>query len=690
MLLRVLFFFLMCAPTAHANWKLAPVSSTNKLLAKTPGQLEPFKPNPVQLRAARGEWENFQFVVTAGNEPIRELKITRNSLATILGEFIAPQNLHIYRENYVFVPKPSGNRELQPKWWPDALIPIELAPKRIEANQSAVFWVSLFVPRDAAPGDYYGELDFLADNQPRRLALGLQVENVQMPAPTFRGTVALYYDVLRDWHTKNAAKTYTDAEWQIQKRRYYDFLLDYRINAYDLPVAWNSPAADAILKDPRVLSVRVPPLETPEFPVALAKLQGTKTLAKSFSYFIDEPAPQRFAEIRETTKKLRALGIKHLVTTHPNESLKDAVDIWCPNLGDFFGIGHLDFRALEAERKKGRETWIYTMVEPKFPYPTWLLDDSASSIRAYASIWARGGFNGFVYSMTHGWGPKPLENLESFAGTNGDGTLLYPAELVGGVGPMPSIRLMLLRDAIEEFELMKVALATKRFVRNQRFFTESPNEVVIDRDELFRAITNTVSPFAGNGLFRSYTSPQLFAAKPLQKELSLPKAARQLDGNLERSGREFDLNDERQPHSTRETASFATVGHDSNILFVGFRAQKPQTGDWFATEIAPADIENQAEKYRFVVTLKGNLVVEHLTRESQNRVEIPGFKAVVKQVENVAFVEMQIPLEPLKVGTKFRFNALRQTSAGAANTKITLRAFADAGDPFLMPLVSLR
>jgi hypothetical protein len=29
-----------------------------------------------------------------------------------------------------------------------------------------------------------------------------------------------------------------------------------------------------------------------------------------------------------------------------------------------------------------------------------------------------------VYSMAHGWGPKPLENIQSFAGTNGDGTLL--------------------------------------------------------------------------------------------------------------------------------------------------------------------------------------------------------------------------------------------------------------------------
>ena len=34
--------------------------------------------------------------------------------------------------------------------------------------------------------------------------------------------------------------------------------------------------------------------------------------------------------------------------------------------------------ALDRERKAGRETWWYTMVEPKYPYPTWLLDDDAA------------------------------------------------------------------------------------------------------------------------------------------------------------------------------------------------------------------------------------------------------------------------------------------------------------------------
>ena len=115
---------------------------------------------------------------------------------------------------------------------------------RIEAGKSAVFWATIRVPLDAVAGDYFGELDVTADGENRRLALTLRVDDQTLPAPTFRATVAVYYDVLRDWYGKNQNQTFTDAQWEVRKRQIYEFLLDYRINAYDLPVSWSSPLAD--------------------------------------------------------------------------------------------------------------------------------------------------------------------------------------------------------------------------------------------------------------------------------------------------------------------------------------------------------------------------------------------------------------------------------------------------------------
>ncbi|HVF85878.1 MAG TPA: glycoside hydrolase domain-containing protein, partial [Abditibacteriaceae bacterium] len=412
------------------TWRVFPVSSLQKLTAKTPGVLQPFSSQPVELQAARGEWESFQVVVSASDKPLR-FSVAATSFATQLGRFIARDNVQIFRENYVQVTHPSGNRVLDSRWWPDALIPLnDKAVFEVAANRSVVLWVAVRVPRDAEAGQYFAALDVVPqitegaktsklDATPREVPLALNVSPAVLPSPTMRANVAVYYDSLRDWYGKNVSSL-NDEQFVQLKKNYYGFLLDYGLNAYDLPVAWNSAEAANYLRDARVRSVRLPPQDSPEFDVALQQLKSTDALAKAYAYRIDEPSPEQYAAVRTATTRLHEANaqLKHCVTVAPNETLRGAVDIWCPNIGDFFGLGHLDMEALKRERQSGRETWWYTMVEPKSPYPTWLLDDDASAVRVYGWIMARHDISGFVYSMAHGWGPKPLENLESFEGTN--------------------------------------------------------------------------------------------------------------------------------------------------------------------------------------------------------------------------------------------------------------------------------
>ena len=380
----------------------------------------------------------------------------------------------------------------------------------------------------------------------------------------------------------------------------------------------------------------------PDFEVALNLLRATHTLNKAFYYRIDEPDNSRNAEVIDVTKQLRALGIKHLVTTHPNDDLKDSVDIWAPNVGDFFGIGGLDFVALQRERALGRETWLYTMIEPKFPTPSWLLDDDGTSIRAYGAFWRRHGFSGFVYSMAHGWGPQPLENLQSFQDTNGDGTLLYPGELAGQNGPLPSIRLMLLRDAIEDYELNRA---------------DAP---LFPRD------------------------------KPALPAFQIARGTATLDGRLSEWPVNQFVNFTRDgaPLDPKLPATKMWARRDDKFLYLAFRAQNPQPSDWLAAEIAAVDVAKTPEKLRFVASLTGQVVAEKWTRAGHFRVEVPDFKAVVTPFAGFTNVEMQIPLAELPA--PFRIGALRRTADAATGTRIITRAFADAGDPFLMPRARFR
>ncbi|MEO6908798.1 MAG: glycoside hydrolase domain-containing protein, partial [Abditibacteriaceae bacterium] len=409
------------------------------------------------LRAARGEWESFQIVITAQKVLLKNVHIKPQSFENPLGAPILKDSWMIFRENYVQIPHPSARASKPNLWWPDALIPQKLNPQHtIEPGKSEVFWLTVRVPQNTEAGHYLGRVEVWANGEKQTVSAQLQVEPFAIPAPTMRANVAVYYDVLRDWYTKNIGPM-SDAHFIKLKKEYYKFLLQYRINAYDLPVPWDSPQAADYINNPKVLSIRLPPLsQKKELETAISMLKKNHAMAKGYYYYIDEPSPDRYPEIIDTEKQLHQIdpAIKQCVTIAPNKTLDGSVDIWSPNIGNYLGAGPLDFGALAAQREKGRETWWYTMVIPKYPYPTWLVDDNSLSVRRYGGLMAKYGISGFVYSMAHGWGPHPLNNIASFAGTYGDGTLIYPSELVGGHGPMPSIRLMLLHDAMEDYELM--------------------------------------------------------------------------------------------------------------------------------------------------------------------------------------------------------------------------------------------
>jgi hypothetical protein len=647
----LLFLTAFLAGAAHAqtpqpnstNWRLAPFGSTEKLLASQSGRLDAWKPVPVQLDCVRGEHLSFQFVISAGDAPIESLSVAPTPLSTFDARFIESSNFEFFRENFVHVQKPSGNRIQTPKWWPDALVPLALAPQKIEPNQSAVFWTTLRIPADTAPGDYFGELDVVCNNQPKRLALAIHVRAFQLPRSNFRATVALYYDALRDWYQKNG-NTFSDKDWAAQKQRYVNFLLDFGLNPYDPPIAWNENSIDDYLKNPRVHSVRTPPLDSPDFPFAIEALKRTQTTTKAFYYWNDEPqTKQQFEAIKANSPKLRALGISQLVTHHPTPELSASVDIWCPNIANALGSGHLDIAQLQAEQKKGHPTWLYTMIVPKHPYPTWLLDDDSSAILSYAPLWSKVGASGFVYSMAHGWGPKPLENLESFQNTNGDGTLIYPAELVGGSGPMPSIRLMLLRDAIEDVGLWNEA--TRRKIAPPFEFPASRSgALVYDRKALLDALqTGKSAPV------KAANAPGLWALKPTTTTFGLPF--------------------ERALGSRHRVV----LSRFQNELKIELRGPKLARDEELVLLMAPLDVERGAVQTRFLLNSKDEIEVSQRNNSAQQ--EQPtregGFRIVAA---NSFAVKALLPV---------RFNILIRSPNG------TTRLFRDGNDPFSMPILQL-
>jgi hypothetical protein len=88
----------------------------------------PLRSTDVNIWAARGEYEPFQIVLTAGAEPVTGVDLEASDLIGPESNVIPAAMLSLYREHYVRVTSPSpdpgrGNRPLGKGWYPDALIP---------------------------------------------------------------------------------------------------------------------------------------------------------------------------------------------------------------------------------------------------------------------------------------------------------------------------------------------------------------------------------------------------------------------------------------------------------------------------------------------------------------------------------------------------------------------------------------
>ncbi|MBI3947551.1 MAG: DUF4091 domain-containing protein [Armatimonadetes bacterium] len=420
----------------------------------------------VSLDACRGEWESFQVVVRAEERGVDGIAVETEDLRGAGGALIPASAVEVFREHYVFIARPSGNAVAQPRKWPDALIPMRVLRRaRAARGCNLPFWITVRVHSSASPGRYVGGLTVRSARGPlARVRVQLRVRDILLPAANHQGaTAGLYYDAIREYcnrHFREGRPPLKPGmpEWEALKERYFRFLLDYRICPYDLPVPLSSPDIRRFVGDARLNAFRLPWVsdDPDRFRREVDALRGLGALGRTFYYQFDEPRAEQYGDVKALAEQVRQAdpSLRRLLTLFPTPDLAGAVDIWCPDIGDTFGLGYLDHRLLQERRDAGEETWWYTMCVPRHPYPTWLVDDDAVAHRILAWMQGLYGITGFVYSQVHGWSEDPYQDVASLAGSSGDGLLLYPGDPYGSAEPFPGIRLQTIRDGLEDYECL--------------------------------------------------------------------------------------------------------------------------------------------------------------------------------------------------------------------------------------------
>jgi hypothetical protein len=472
-------------------------------------KLRPSHPTPrggaVELLAARGECEAAQIAVRAE----RGLEALSAEAAPLARGRI---RVSLYRVATIVLGLGSGP-DGEAGEWPDPLVPAQDAyfgearrafPVRVGADRLQAIWVEVCVPPDAAAGVHVGAVRLRDGDRPLgEVPVRLRVWPFALPRT---GTFSAAFGL----PTRVGTRVLGSPDDPVLAHALAAAALRHRVTPYILSadppdgtctarrcaLDWSrydaevAPVLDGTLV-PGVrgafAEVRIPERvwSGPERDLA-ATLRAWKQhfAARGWAdrlrlYTLDEAGPEQVPELARRARLARAAGIRVFATVVPSPALARWVDEFAPNLTlvtDGPRGGGEPGPAAEGVR------WSYasclshgcaeippagaarvSMLREFAGWPGYEIDRPGTAARAVPLLGVRRGLEGeLYYDMLQAWTGDPWSQVRAFAG-NGDGTLLYPglpAEL-GGTRPFPveSIRLKIVRDALEDAELVALARA---------------------------------------------------------------------------------------------------------------------------------------------------------------------------------------------------------------------------------------
>ena len=132
----------------------------------------------VRIAAARNEYEPFLLVLRPETR-LDGVRVSAGPLTADRGGTIGPAEIAICHVEYVKVTTPTDAAG-KAGWWPDPLPPYD-APFTAAAGENHPLWVTVHVPKNAAPGLYKGEVALTAEGWSCTVPVELKVWSFALP-----------------------------------------------------------------------------------------------------------------------------------------------------------------------------------------------------------------------------------------------------------------------------------------------------------------------------------------------------------------------------------------------------------------------------------------------------------------------------------------------------------------------------
>ncbi len=379
------------------------------------------------LSAAGNDYEAVQLVVKAGEQPLVGLTASAGPLTGPGGAVIDARHVELLQVHYHFVATPTDYTGVR-DWWPDALPPFD-APIDVPAAQNQPVWVLIYVPEDAAAGEYTGVVKLRAEGFSAAVPLRLRVWDFALPRSNNLetaygldlGPIVRYHrltseadkryvwekylalmarsrlspydpvplDPIRVSFQPDADPPRAELDFEAFDREFARVIEKYHFTGYRLPVRGMGGGTFHARSEP---SIGAYGAGSPQFEATFADyvgqieshLRGKGWLDMVYVYWFDEPDPKDYEFVADGMGRLKryAPGLPRMLTEHHRpgdfrDVLAGLVDIWCPVSSAF----HAEDAAKNRER--GERYWWYVCTGPKAPYCTLFIDHAATELRVW-------------------------------------------------------------------------------------------------------------------------------------------------------------------------------------------------------------------------------------------------------------------------------------------------------------------
>ena len=418
-----------------------------------------FNPAQVELSAARNEWEAFQVTVLP---PIGgSVQGARVEVSAFSGPGqIDAQSVRIYRVGYVETVA-SAYPVTHVGEWPDPLFPD--AAQDAGPPHLALWWVEMRVPKDVPAGRYSATLTVSAAEPAHSVTFPVNLRVLDFTLPD---RVPFPVSVWTQWKYpwgKDMTRQEVDA--------HIGCFLEHGLDPVNLGPALGDP------EDPQSVSENLKKLierglqitllgnMTPEL-YEKAKQDGW--LPRVFHYLMDEASKDMFEQQvipshREFKQKYPELNT--MVTAQNWGDMGRGCDIWVTDPSTYRNVE-------EARRAaSGIKFWLYfchlpiriEFFKPLVYEPAVQIDTPAVEARLIYWLCHHLAVDGLMFWPGNLWDAGNAEDWQQsgwkltrvpypfpYAGIhNGNGFLIYP-------GPVPSLRMKLLHDGLEDYGYLKL------------------------------------------------------------------------------------------------------------------------------------------------------------------------------------------------------------------------------------------